>query len=144
MLDVRLMDGAKMPERAHDTDAGLDMCALTGAALPYKQRVLVDTGVQVRIPVGFVGLLMPRSSLSKEYIVMTNSCGVIDSDYRGNIMASLMYIGAEDCSYIAPGQKIVQLLLVPVLLDKCWQVFEEDDQWTNTVRGTGGFGSTGA
>lgn len=127
------------PYRAYRTDAGADLKASEDTLLTRGERVLVKTGVRVAIPEGFVGLLFPRSSLSKRGIVMTNSVGVIDSDYRGEIMASLMYTGELSHIYIDSNDRIVQLVLVPIVVPHFTVVKDLDD----TVRGTGGFGSTG-
>jgi dUTP pyrophosphatase len=141
---------ALMPTRAHDSDAGLDLYADTDYVLCEGFRTMVNTGIQVRIPKGYVGLLLPRSSLSKKYVVLTNSCGVIDSDYRGDIMASLMYVGAPVGDHpgnsrqsIPKHEKIVQLLIVPIELPEPLQYTGSLEDWNNTARGTGGFGSTG-
>jgi dUTP pyrophosphatase len=132
------------PTRANPTDAGLDLRACKNTDLYRNQRTLVDTGVSVKIPAGFVGLLVPRSGLSKNLIVMTNSIGIIDSDYRGNIMASLLYYGAEDFTRIPQYERIVQLVIVPIVLAIPTKANEEDiGNWSDTDRGTGGFGSTG-
>lgn len=141
-IGVRLEDPELMPTRANPTDAGLDLRCKEDTVLPSGERVLVKTGVSVRIPAYHVGLLFPRSSLSKYGITMTNSVGVIDSDYRGEVMASLMYHG-EDYIKIKKGERIVQLVIVPVLLPKPYQVNCTDEEWLNTTRGAGGFGSTG-
>ena len=77
-----------MPRRANSTDAGLDLKAKEDYLLLPFQRVLVGTGVSVKIPVGHFGMLVPRSSLSKNNIILTNSVGIIDADYRGEIMAT--------------------------------------------------------
>ncbi len=128
-----------MPKRTFPTDAGADLSARDGTVMETGIRTLVRTGVKVEIPVGFVGLLFPRSSLSKLHITMTNSVGVIDSDYRGEILASLMYNGSP-AYYIDKGQRIVQLVIVPIVLAD----FVRVNSLSNTVRGEGGFGSTGA
>jgi dUTP pyrophosphatase len=129
-----------LPIRAHDSDAGADLRARDNTVLRRNVRTLVDTGVRAQIPIGHVGLLISRSSLSKHGIIMTNSVGVIDSAYRGNIMASLMYTGDLDDFYLNEGDRIVQLLVVPIILPE----FVVLDKLEDTVRGTGGFGSTGA
>jgi len=148
-LDVKVQNTELFPIRAHKTDAGLDLKAKEDYILSYNQRVLVGTGVQVRIPKGYVGLLFPRSSLSKKGIIMTNSVGVIDSDYRGEIMASLSYIRTDISHVMVPNaliekfERIVQLVIVPISLvePRVWLGHEEE--WTDTARGHGGFGSTG-
>ena len=143
-LQVRLQRPEVLPNRAFPTDAGLDLRSKVEVILCKGERTLVGTGVQVRIPEGYVGLLLPRSSLSKKYILMTNSCGVIDSQYRGEIMASLLYHGETDWCIINKDERIVQLLIVPIALPSLEVVSETDALWNDTSRGTGGFGSTGS
>ena len=143
---IKLEHPACMPVRANPTDAGLDLRAKRTYDLPINKRVLVGTGVQVKIPIGYVGLLYPRSSLSKYGITMTNSVGVIDSDYRGEIMASLMFHGIEgNCiSYEIPaGERIVQLVVTPIVLPELEVVDWTENYWNDTKRGIAGFGSTG-
>lgn len=139
-VEVKLTKPECMPVRAHPSDAGADLVAIEDTTLYRNTRTLVDTGVAVKIPVGFVGLLIPRSSLSKDNIIMTNSTGVIDSDYRGTIKASLMYIGESASMFIPSGTRIVQLVIVPIMLAK---FIPFENTWDDTARSTGGFGSTG-
>lgn len=148
-LDIKTDDPDLMPKRAHATDAGLDLKAKDEYLLTAHQRTLVGTGVKVRIPKGYVGLLFPRSSLSKKGIIMTNSVGVIDSDYRGEVMASLCYTRNDighlmtAHAHIDKYERIVQLVILPIELaePKVWHGTEEE--WLDTARGHGGFGSTG-
>lgn len=145
-LPTLVNDISHLPVRAHPLDAGADLVAAQDTILPFGVRVLVKTGVSVKIPAGSVGLLVPRSGLSKDYIVMTNSIGIIDSDYRGELLASLMFIGdprehTKLEHVIKAGTRIVQLLVIPISLP-VFEVFSGDN-WTDTERGTGGFGSTG-
>lgn len=143
---TKLEHPACMPSRSNPTDAGLDLRAKMTYVLPINKRVLIGTGVSVKIPVGHVGLLFPRSSLSKSGITMTNSVGVIDSDYRGEIMASLMFHGIEGnaVSYdMQAGERIVQLVVVPIVLATPEVMDWSDELWFDTERGAGGFGSTG-
>lgn len=138
-INIKVDSAECMPIRAHKYDAGADLVAKRYTVLDRNIRTLVPTGVYTEIPEGFVGLLFPRSSLSKNKIVMTNSVGVIDSEYRGEILASLMYIGDRDFEVIEQYTRIVQLVVVPVLLPE----FNTVDELTDTFRGSGGFGSTG-
>jgi dUTP pyrophosphatase len=139
-INVKLSDPKYIPVRAHSSDAGADLLATVRTWLPKGERTLVPTGVAVSIPVGYVGLLIPRSSLSKKEIIMSNSVGVIDSDYRGEIMAALTYIGNDsDGIMLNAGERIVQLLIMPIILPKFIEVNNLDE----TARGEGGFGSTG-
>ena len=132
-----------LPKRTFATDAGADMVAKENAILFDGVRTLVGTGVKVEIPSGYVGLLFPRSSLSKLGVTMTNSVGVIDSDYRGEIMASLMFTktanGPVDSIFINKGDRIVQLVILPIMVPD----FVRVNNLSNTERGDGGFGSTG-
>ena len=143
-LLVKVEDPALTPTKATEGSAGFDLRCKKETVLPNFQRVLVPTGVRVVIPEGYVGLLFPRSSLSKYGITMTNSVGVIDSDYRGEILASLMFKG-EHMTWILPKhERIVQLVVVPVPeFDIVVDTHSTEEQWNNTARGTGGFGSTG-
>lgn len=146
MLLTKLEHPACMPVRSNPTDAGLDLRAKMTYKLPINKRVLVGTGVSVKIPVNHVGLLFPRSSLSKSGITMTNSVGVIDSDYRGEIMASLMFHGVQgncDTLEIQAGERIVQLVVTPIVLVEPQVMEWSDEMWYDTNRGSGGFGSTG-
>lgn len=145
LLDVRAERDALLPTRANATDAGLDLRAKEDVLLPKGKRVLVDTGVQVKIPEGYVGLQISRSSLSKQGIHMTNSVGVIDSGYRGNIFASLMFVGLDDHDHmhINALDRITQLLVIPIEYPEVQPRYCTDIEWNDTARGVGGFGSTG-
>lgn len=142
-MQVKVENPDLIPFRANLTDAGLDLKSSSEVWLEKGKRTLVKTGVSVKIPPNHVGLLFPRSSLSKNNIVMTNSVGVIDSDYRGEIMASLMYIGDEWDTCILKNERIVQLVVVPIILPTLEINNYSDDEWFDTQRGAGGFGSTG-
>ena len=142
-LQVRLERSELEPTRANPTDAGLDLRSKNTVHLEPGKRTIVGTGVQVKIPAGYVGLLVPRSSLSKRSVAMTNSIGVIDADYRGELMASLVYWGLEaDCA-IEQGERFAQLLVVPIALPDVLVRYQDDKTWNDTTRGIGGFGSTG-
>lgn len=140
-LEMKLVDQESRPSRSNPTDAGLDLRTYEHAVLQKGVRTLVRTGTHFKIPPGFMGLLVPRSSLSKNWITMTNSVGIIDSDYRGEVMASLQYNGPSDRYIIPKGERVVQLVVVPIVIPELMEV--SDTNWNDTVRGTGGFGSTG-
>jgi dUTP pyrophosphatase len=131
---------AKLPKRAHPTDAGADLYSVDNFHLIPGAKNLFDTGVAVAIPEGFVGLIFNRSSQGKSGIKLANSVGVIDSDYRGNLKV-LLENQSEDFTYVVEAgvTKIAQLVVVPILLPE----FKEYDSLDSTQRGTGGFGSTG-
>lgn len=124
--------------------AGLDLSVAESIKLERGLRTLVGTGIHVEIPKGFVGLLVPRSSLSKKYIFMTNSVGIIDADYRGEIFASLVYQpkSANEFVTLATGERIVQLIIVPYYKASI-RIVESLEELEETDRGENGFGSTG-
>jgi dUTP pyrophosphatase len=141
-IQCQVQPDAILPQRAHRTDAGADLFAWfpEGAArwieiYPGEQK-LVDTGIAVKIPEGFVGLIYNRSSQGKKGITIPHSVGVIDSDYRGNLKVLLKNI-SDDPYKIDAGDRIAQLVIQPV------QIVDFVDSWNDTQRGTGGFGSTG-
>lgn len=139
--------GNPTPKYGTTDAAGLDLSSKDAVLLHAGARTLVGTGVYAEIPTGYVGLLVPRSSLSKRCIYMTNSVGIIDADYRGEIMASLIYSPpSSDLDtgnvVITKGERIVQLVIVPYLNVDIEEV-EALSDLKDTARGEGGFGSTG-
>ena len=136
VVECRVDNAAYLPKRANPTDAGADLRSTEAFELFPNEAKLVDTGVAVKIPEGFGGFVFNRSGQGKKQIILLNSVGVIDSDYRGNIKILLKNI--SDNKYkIEVGDRIAQLVIMPVIL--CDFV----DSWNDTERGTGGFGSTG-
>jgi dUTP pyrophosphatase len=135
-IDCQLQPGAHLPQRAHPTDAGADLRALEAHEIYPGEQKLVDTGVAVKIPRGFAGFIYTRSSQGKKGITIPHSVGVIDAEYRGNLLVLLKNI-SEDPYTIEPGDRIAQLVVQRVELP----TFR--DAWNDTTRGTGGFGSTG-
>lgn len=131
---------AELPTRAHPTDAGLDLAASeTTHVVPGPNPTLVPTGIAVAIPEGHVGILAARSSLAtKKSMTLANGVGIIDSDYRGEIKIPI--IPLDGChNLIQAGQKIAQLIILPIALPTVEAVAELPE----SVRGLGGFGSTG-
>lgn len=135
-IKCKVEDKAFLPRRANPTDAGADLMSTETLEIYPGEQKLVDTGVAVKIPEGYAGFVFNRSSQGKKGITIPHSVGVIDADYRGNIKVILKNIG-EDPYKIEQGDRIAQLVVVPVVLA------EFDDIWNDTTRGTGGFGSTG-
>src|SRR6059036_3409935 len=137
---VRLSPSARAPARAHDGDAGYDLHAAEAATLAPGARASVGTGVAVAIPDGHAGLVLPRSGLALRHgIALVNAPGLIDAGYRGELRVLLLNTDREAAFDISPGDRIAQLLLVsfePLEL-------QEADELETTVRGAGGFGSTG-
>ena len=131
-----------IPQRATPGSAGMDLvaCIEEPVLLPADGRAMVPTGLAMAIPTAeWVGLVYARSGLAVRHgITLSNSVGVIDSDYRGEIRVGLCNLGQEPYT-IQPGERIAQLVISPVLLPPV----EEADELDSTERGTGGFGSTG-
>ncbi|NTW30276.1 MAG: dUTP diphosphatase [Candidatus Moranbacteria bacterium] len=137
-IEVKKLDPrAKLPVRAHEGDAGLDLCALEGCVIGAGERGVVGTGIAIAVPPGHVGLIMDRSGLAaKEGI--TNLGGVIDAGYRGEW--KVIMLNTSDKPYdVAAGERIAQILVIPIALPEVCEVSELDD----TMRGEGHFGSTG-
>ena len=140
-LQIVCPDPKLMPTRAHATDAGLDIrCAhKLGVILLPGQRELVNTGVAVNIPPGYVGLVHPRSGHAHKYgITVNNAPGTIDAGYTGTIKVNLINHG-QDAVSIEYGDRIAQLLIQRVELPE----LEIVDSLDTTTRGTAGHGSTG-
>jgi len=135
-LDCQLKPGAKLPERAHPTDAGADLFAYEDLEIYPNEQKLVDTGIAVKIPHGFAGFVYNRSSQGKKGITIPHSVGVIDSGYRDTIKVLLKNIG-DDPYKITAGDRIAQLVIQKV------ELVGFKDIWNDSTRGTGGFGSTG-
>jgi dUTP pyrophosphatase len=138
---ARLDERARLPTRAHDGDAGLDLYALEDAVLSPGARASVPTGIAVEIPPGQAGLVLPRSGLAARHgISVVNAPGLIDSGYRGEVRVLLLNTDREQPFEIAAGDRIAQLVLVSVELPELVEVPSLSD----TRRGTGGFGSSGS
>lgn len=151
----KLNDSAVIPVKAHSTDAGFDMVA-TRREIDDHGNILYGTDLAIEIPDGYVGLLFPRSSVSKKDIVLANSVGVIDSGYRGEIIFKFKPIqqvnkalsknpnhhynhrmtGGTDYQV---GERIGQLIIIPIPNVE----LVETDELSDSQRGEGGFGSTG-
>lgn len=138
-MNVTISDGMEAPQYAHDGDAGLDLRIKHDVTLEPGQRINVGTGVAVEIPSGCVGLVFPRSGLASKFgITLSNSVGVIDSGYRGEIAASLINTSDETTTLDA-GARVCQLVVIPYV--PC--VLVPVDELSETERGANGFGSTG-
>lgn len=138
----KLDQRAVAPERAHNTDAGFDLVAtsITTEINECGQLILVyHTGIAVEIPEGYFGLLVPRSSVFKKSLMLTNSAGVIDAGYRGEIMAKFRSTTDVVPAVYNVGEKFAQLLILPVPE----VTFEEAFELSDSERGEGGYGSTG-
>jgi len=136
----RLREDATLPVRAHPWDAGLDLVAVEAVHLEPGGRGVVPTGIAVAIPSGWAGLVVPRSGLARRHgITLTNSPGLIDAGYRGEVQVLVINHGA-DAHTIAVGERVAQLVVVPALVADALEV---DDLPDSDGRGPGGFGSSG-
>lgn len=138
-MKIKVLDKNCIPERQHTLDAGLDLKARKSTSVFPQCTEFVSTGVCIEIPVGFVGLLFPRSSISKTPLRMANSVGVIDSGFTGEIQVPLYNSSEVEIVDIEQHERIAQMVIVP-LADVSIELVEELEE---TQRGTGGFGSTG-
>lgn len=135
-MKVKLDPSAFMPERAHPTDAGLDLRTPTNAYCRPMDSVTIDTGVHIQLPPGRAGLLVAKSGLNVNFDIL--STGLIDEGYTGSIKVKLYNHSREPYSF-KRGDKISQLVVIPVDYVECVQVDELD----GTERGDNGFGSSG-
>ena len=143
-MDVKfkkLHDDAKIPSYAHDTDAGLDLTAVSFTQEFDKSNKLVlvyHTGLAVEIPEGYVGLIFIRSSISDKSISLTNAVAVIDSGYRGELLLKYKITTDSLPTIYQPGEKIGQLIIIPY--PKINPI--EAEELDSSDRNEGGFGST--
>lgn len=136
----RLDPGLPAPSYAHAGDAGCDLYSAENLELAPGERALVPTGIAVSIPRGHAGFVQPRSGLAARHgIGIVNAPGLIDSAYRGEIKVILINLDPRQAFSIKRGDKIAQLLIQRVETAE----FEAVDDLDATVRGDGGFGSTG-
>lgn len=138
---VRLRDGAAAPNYQSISAAGADLyaCLEESVSIGSGETVFVPTGLAMEIPEGFVGLIFARSGLAcKSGVAPANKVGVIDSDYRGEIMVALHNHSKKEVA-VSNGDRIAQLVITPYLTAQ----FTECQSLSDTERGAGGFGSTG-
>lgn len=136
-LDVELISPfAKLPTRAHQTDAGLDLYALENYSLTPGEKIIIRTGVRIAIPDGCAGFIWDKSGLARDGLHVTG--GVIDSGYRGEILINMVNLGL-DIINISRGQKVAQIIIQKIELPEIKESIITDE----TERGENGFGSTG-
>lgn len=137
----KLCENAVIPTKAHDTDAGFDLYCAKKEIDWDKRQIVCYTGLAFEIPVGYVGLLFPRSSVSNKPLIMSDSIGVIDAGYRGDVTAkfNIMDMRQSGMNHYQVGNKVAQIIIIPYPEIE----FEEAEELSETDRGTGGFGSTG-
>lgn len=137
----KLDERAVLPTYGSEYSAGADLYALADEEIVFQpgETKLIHTGLAMEIPEGYAGLIYARSGLaSKRGLAPANKVGVVDADYRGEIMVALHNHSAAE-QKISPAERIAQLVVTPFLK----ATFEESEALSDTVRGSGGFGSTG-
>lgn len=137
----KLSENAKVPTRAHKSDAGYDLSSTkitTEVGEDAKLVIVYHTDIAVEIPEGYVGLIFPRSSIFKKSLTLTNSVGVIDSGYRGEMMCKFKTNTDVVPSVYKEGERFAQLVIIPFMDVE----FEEATELSESDR-TGGHGSTG-
>ena len=137
----KLNEKAIIPTYGTEFSAGADLYALCESDININpgETVLLHTGISVEVPEGYAGLIYARSGLaSKKGLAPANKVGVVDSDYRGEVMVAL-HNHSSQCQIVSNGERIAQLVIAPFLKAE----FVLSDTLTETVRGQGGFGSTG-
>ncbi|HEV7808497.1 MAG TPA: dUTP diphosphatase [Solirubrobacteraceae bacterium] len=136
----RLDPAARLPVRAHDDDAGYDLHALRGARIEPGARAKIRTGIAIELGPGHAGLVLPRSGLAARHgIALVNAPGLIDAGYRGELQVLLLNTDHEAAFEVAAGDRIAQLVVVAVAAPRIVEV----DALAATLRGDGGFGSSG-
>lgn len=137
----KLNPAATLPTYGSEYAAGADLYACMDAPVTINphETVMIYTGLAMEIPAGYAGLIYPRSGMaSKRGLAPANKVGVVDPDYRGEFMVAL-HNHSEIVQTVEPGERIAQLVITPFLTAS----FEECEELSDTVRGVGGFGSTG-
>lgn len=137
----KLTSDAVIPTYGSEFSAGADLYACTEEAITImpNETKLIKTGISLEIPEGYAGLIYARSGLaSKKGLAPANKVGVVDADYRGEVMVALHNHSSASAT-VEPKERIAQLVIAPFLKAD----FNEVEELTDTVRGTGGFGSTG-
>jgi len=134
----RLSPDAKIPNKAHQSDLGWDLFSNETIIVPPFGRELVRTGIAVQFPPNVGGIIKDRSGMASKRGLFIHA-GVIDPDYRGEVQI-LMFNASKAPVEIKKGDKIAQMILMPVFMVSSFEVVEELDE---TVRGESGFGSTG-
>jgi len=136
MLD----DGLEAPSYAHPGDAGADLRARVDVELAPGERALVPTGVAIALPFGYVALIHPRSGLATKHgLTIVNAPGTVDAGYRGEISVTLLNTDAAEPIRLKRGDRIAQMVIQRVETAE----FEPVAELSDSVRGAGGFGSTG-
>ena len=138
----KLNDNAILPSYGSEFAAGADLyaCLESDVTVNPHETVLIPTGIAIELPVGYAGLIYARSGLAtKKGLAPANKVGVVDCDYRGEVKVAL-HNHSDIYQTVAAGERVAQLVITPYITAK----FVECDELSETVRGAGGFGSTGS
>ena len=138
----KLKDNATIPTYGSESAAGADLyaCLEEPVTIEPGETYLVPTGLAMALPEGYAGLIYARSGLaSKKGLAPANKVGVVDSDYRGEVMVAL-HNHSKQAATVEHGERVAQLVVTPYIMS----VFNTVDELDDTKRGTGGFGATGA
>lgn len=135
-IKVKLDEGAHLPERTHDTDAGADLRCVEGFTVPAGGSVVIDTGVHVELPPETKGEIKSKSGFWIGHGILTT--GLIDEGFTGSIKLRVMNLGERDYTFL-PGEKVSQLVVSPV----CYPTYREAIHIKAGERGSRGYGSTG-
>ena len=140
-VQLKMLDaGLEAPSYAHPGDAGADLRARVDVVLQPGERKLVPTGVSIALPDGFVALIHPRSGLATKHgLTIVNAPGTVDAGYRGEISVTLLNTDARDAIELRRGDRIAQMVIQRVE----YAQFVPVNELSESVRGAGGFGSTG-
>ncbi|KAJ7068003.1 dUTPase-like protein [Mycena amicta] len=136
-LIKRLSDKAKLPTRGSPLSAGYDLYSAEKKTIPARGKALVDTQISIAVPAGTYGRVAPRSGLASKFMIDTGA-GVIDADYRGVVFVLLFNLSDKDFQ-VEEGDRIAQLIIERIYTPDVLEVEDLDE----TLRGAGGFGSTG-
>lgn len=136
---VRLHEAAQLPRYEHVDDSGMDLFAIAPHTIQPGDTALIPTGIAIEIPLGIEAQVRPRSGLAlKHAITLVNTPGTIDAGYRGEIGVIVINHGKQAFE-VLKGMKIAQMVIAPVIRAE----LEEVDSLSDSMRGSGGFGSTG-
>ncbi|MEO0770671.1 MAG: dUTP diphosphatase [Cyanobacteria bacterium J06649_4] len=136
---IRLTESAQLPRYEHEDDSGMDLFAIAPHTLLPGETALIPTGIAIELPLGTEAQIRPRSGLALRHsITLLNTPGTIDAGYRGEIGVIAINHGKQPFEVTA-GMKIAQMVIAPILIAK----LEEVSELSNSLRGEGGFGSTG-
>ncbi len=138
---IRLREDARLPTRANEDDAGLDLYAAEPAIIVPGDRTSIGTGIAIEVPPGHAGLILPRSGLAARHgIALVNAPGLIDAGYRGELRVLLLNTDRSGLFEVSAGDRIAQLLVTPFAAAEPIEV----EALAESVRGAAGFGSSGS